>query len=138
MRALTSVANRLEGDLLALEATATTAAVEATATATTAATVTEATAAATTATTVTEATTATTTTTATATTEAAAATAATETTAAAATVVVTSLGIVKADLATLNGLAVQLIESLLGIINGAECDVSETLGATRLTTAWLA
>lgn len=116
----------LEGDLLALEATATTAATAETTAAT--ATVAESTTS--------------TTTTATASTEAAAATTVAEATTAAtaaaepattAAVVVTGLGIVKADLATLNGLAVQLLESLLGIINRTEGDVSEALGATRLT-----
>lgn len=112
--------NPLEGDLLALEAAAATAA----------ATSTEP-AAATTA--VTESTTAT----ATAATAAEAAAAATATTATAeataATVVVAGLGIVKADLATLNVLAVQLLESLLGVIDRCEGNVAETLGATRLT-----
>jgi hypothetical protein len=121
--------NHLEGDLLALEATATTAATAETTAAT--ATVTESTTSTATA--------------ATATTEATAATTVTEATSTAtaeatatAAVVVTGLGIVKADLATLNGLAVQLLKSLLGIINGSKGNVSETLRATRLTEKWLA
>jgi hypothetical protein len=119
-------ANHLEGDLLALEA-ATTAA---------AATTTESTAATTT---VTEATTSATASTATeaaaSTATEAAATATTATTEATttATVVVAGLGIVKTDLATLNRLAIQLLESLLGIVDRGEANVAETLRATRLT-----
>lgn len=111
----------LKGGLLALEAT----------TATTE-TTTSATAATTTATEVTAATattaTATETTTATATATTAAATEATTT----ATVVVTGLGVVKTDGTTLEVGAVQLIESVLGILNGVEGNIGEALGTAGL------
>lgn len=114
--------NLLEGDLLALEAAAATAAASTKPAAATA-TITESTASATTAATATEAAAA----------AATAATATTEAAAAAAAIVVASLSIVKTHLTTLDGLAVELLESLLGIVNGGEGDVSEALGATRLT-----
>lgn len=110
----------LEGGLLALEATA--AATE---------TTTSATAATATATEVTTATTATTTATETATATTTATTAA-ATEATAATVVVTGLGIVETDGATLEVGAVQLLESVLGILNGVEGNIGETLGTAGL------
>lgn len=114
----------LEGRLLALEATATAAATETTTATAVTETTTAATATATTATAVTEATTAT----------ATAAEATTTTTAASATEVVAGLGgrVVQTDVAAGAVLAVELLESLLGIVNRVERDVAETLGATRL------
>lgn len=112
----------LKGGLLALEATATAAATE---------TTTSATAATTTATTVTETATATTTATeATTATATATTTAATEATAA--TVVVTGLSVVETDGTTLEVGAVQLVESVLGILNGVEGDISEALRTAGL------
>lgn len=116
--------NLLERDLLALEATATATATSETATTTTAATSTATTATATETTT-------------TATVSAEAATAATttttaEATATAAAVAVTRLSVVKTDGASIDILSVKLLESLLGVLNGAEGDVTETLGAARL------
>lgn len=119
-------ANPLEGDLLALEAAATAATTTSTEPAPATTAVTESTTSTAAAAPATEAAT-----TATATTAAAEA-------AAAAAVVVAGLGIVEAHLATLNGLAVQRLESLLGIIDRRECDVAEALGATRLTGRQLA
>lgn len=109
---------RLEGDLLALEAAATTAtateAAAATTTTTTTSTTEAATAAATTATTAAETATATTATTT------------------AATVVVTGLGEVKTNWSAVDISAVELLESVLGIIDGVERDIGEALGTATL------
>jgi hypothetical protein len=130
-RALSIIPNvrpTLKGDLLALETTATTTAT------------TKSTAATTTATTATSAETATTSTTAaTAATETTSTTAAEAATAtAAATVVVTRLGIVKTDRAALKVTAVELLESRLRILDGAESNVAKALGTTSLPEYLLA
>lgn len=111
---------RLERDLLALETTTTAAATEAAATATTATAATAATASSK----------ATTATTAAATTEAAT----TTTTAPETTILTRRPGsrVVQAAVPAVDGLAIQLLESTLGVLNRVECDVAETLATTRL------